>query len=322
MRSFALKSLLAAALCSLASVSVAQTWPTKPVRIIAPFPPGGTTDQISRLLGAEMAKNTGQQFIVENRAGASGSIGTAAAAKSAPDGYTFVMVFDTHAVNPALIENMPFDTQKDLAPVMLIGTAPMVVTAHPTNPHKSFNDMMTEAKAKPGTVAFGSIGSGSLGHLAFAQLGNRAGTEFNHIPYKGGGPLVTDAVGGQVPLSIATTVLFKPHMDTKRLIPLAVTGQARVASLPGIPTIAELGFPGFAAFSWWAVLAPAGTPPALIARMHEEMTKAIRAPQVQEKLAAQGMEIVASSPEQLATFVKVEMDKWAKVVKDNKIKPD
>ena len=325
MRPFAVKSMLAALLCSmgaLATSAAAQTWPAKPVKIIAPFPPGGTVDQISRLLGAEMSKNTGQQFIVENRAGASGSIGTAAAAKSAPDGYTFVMVFDTHAVNPALIEGMPFDTQKDLAPVMLIGTSPMAIIAHPTNPHKSFAEILTAAKTKPGSVAFGSIGSGSLGHLAFAQLGNRAGTEFNHIPYKGGGPLLTDALGGQVPLSIATPLLVKPHVDAKKLIPLAVTGPARIASLPGVPTVAELGFPGFSASAWWAVLAPAGTPPALIARMHEEMTKAIRTPQITEKLAAQGMEIVVSSPDQLAVFVKSEMDKWAKVVKDNKIKPD
>ncbi len=314
-------SLLLLALCfaGAPSLALAQPWPSKPIRIIAPFPPGGSVDQVSRILGAQLTTQLGQQVIVDNRGGASGSIGTAAAAKSQPDGYTFVVVFDTHGVNPSLIPNLPFDTLKDLAPIMLIGTSPMVLAANRDAPFKTFRDVVAAAKVKGSPVSFGSIGSGSLGHLAMTQLANQGGLEFNHVPYKGGGPLVADAVAGHVPLMIGTVFLAMPQIEAKALVPLAVTSAKRFPGLPNVPTIAEEGFPGFGAEAWWGFLAPAGTPQPIIARMHEELAKALKVPAVAEHLTAQGMTLEASSPEKLQSFIAAEIARWAKVVRDNKI---
>ena len=303
------------------AVSVAaQAWPAKPVKIVAVFPPGGSVDTVARILSFQLTKQLGQQFIVDNKGGASGSIGTAAVAKSPPDGYTFALVFDTHGVNPSLIPNLPFDTLKDLAPVMIVGTSAMVIAKHPGVAFKEFKDVIAAGKAKADAASFGSIGSGSLGHLAMLQIAGLAGTTFNHIPYKGGGPLVQDAIAGHVPLMIGTIFLAKPQIDAKMLVPLAVTSAKRSSRLPDVPTVSEQGVPGFESVAWWGVLAPAGTPPAIIAKMNEELVKALKTPEVAEKLSAQGMEIVGSKPEALQSFVQTEITRWAKVVKDNKIK--
>ena len=315
-----LRIVLVCLMSVIAIAANAQTWPTKPVKIIAVFPPGGSVDTVARIISFQLTKQLGQQFIVDNKGGASGSIGTLAAAKSNPDGYTFAVVFDTHAVNPTLIPNLPFDTLKDLAPVMMIGTSPMVIARHPGAAFKNFKDVITAGKAKADAASFGSIGSGSLGHLAMMQIAGLAGTAFNHIPYKGGGPLVQDAIAGHVPLMIGTIFLAKPQIDAKMLVPLAVTSARRSPRLPDVPTVAEQGVPGFESVAWWGVVAPAGTPPAIIARMNEELVKALKTPEVAEKLSAQGMEIVGSKPEVLQSFVQSEITRWAKVVKDNKIK--
>jgi len=200
----------------------AQAWPAKPVRIISVFPPGGSVDQVARILAAKLGEQTHQQFIVENKGGASGSIGTQAVAAAAPDGYTFGVVFDTHAVNPLLL-NMPFDTVKDLVPVMLVGTSPMAIVASVNQPYKDFRDVLAAARAKPGSVSMGSIGTGSLGHLAIAQISKAEKVEITHIPYRGGGPLMTDALGGQVPLAIVSVFLVTPHVKGGKLKALAVT---------------------------------------------------------------------------------------------------
>jgi len=312
---------IAVALAALsAPLAQAQAWPAKTVKIIAVFPPGGSVDQVSRIFAAQLTTQLGQQFVVENKGGASGSIGAAAVAQAAPDGYTFGVVFDTHGVNPSLIPNMPFDTTKDLAPVMLVGTSPMAIVAHASQPYKDFRDVLAAAKAKPGAVSFGSIGTGSLGHLAMAQVGNQLGLEFNHIPYKGGGPLMIDAVGGQVPLAIGTVFLVNPHVKGGKVRALGVTSAKASPQMPGVAPIAEQGVPGFAALAWWGVIAPAGTPAPVIKRMHEELAKALKVPAVADKLTAQGMEIVGGGPEELDRFLKSEIARWAKVVKDNRIK--
>ena len=240
------------ALCAIAPASWAQAWPSKPVKIIAVFPPGGSVDQVSRIFAAQLTTQLGQQVIVDNKGGASGSIGAAAIAASPPDGYTFGVVFDTHAVNPSLIPNLAFDTLKDLAPVMLVGTSPMAIVAHTSQPYKDFRDVLAAAKAKPGAVSFGSIGTGSLGHLAMAQIGNLQKLEFTHVPYRGGGPLMTDAIGGQVPLAIGTVFLVKPHVQGGKVKALAVTSAKPDPALPGVAPVAEQGVPGFAALAWWA----------------------------------------------------------------------
>lgn len=295
-------------------------WPAKPIRLVAVFPPGGSVDQVARVIGQQLSTQLGQQVVVENKGGASGSIGTAEVARSAPDGYTFAVVFDTHAVNPSLIPNLPFSTTRDLAGVTLIGTSAMAIVAHVSQPFKDFRDVIAQAKAKPGSVAFGSIGSGSLGHLAMAQLGNQLGVEFTHVPYRGGGPLMNDAVAGQVPLAIGTVFLVSPHVKSGKVKALAVTSARAEPSLPGAAPLVEQGAPGFEALAWWGVFAPAGTPREIVRRMHDEIAKALKLPAVAERLQGQGMEIVGGGPEQLDAFVHIEIERWAKVVRDNRIK--
>jgi len=298
----------------------ADNWPNKPVRIIAPFPPGGTIDQLSRLLAPVLSQSLGQPVLVENRPGAGGAIGTGIAAKAAPDGYTFVMVFDTHAVNPSLIPTMPYDTRTDLAPIMLIATGAMVLTAHQSQPVKTFPQMLAEGRAKPGYPNYGTIGTGSLAHLAITQLGALAGFSPTHVPYKGGGPLIQDAIAGHVPVSIMSVALAAPHIKAGTLTALAVSTAQRDPVLPQVPTIAEQGVAGFDATAWWGFLAPARTPPAILNRMHAELVKALNDPTVRERMASQGMNRVASSPQEFATFIEDQRSKWAKVVKDFNIK--
>jgi tripartite-type tricarboxylate transporter receptor subunit TctC len=300
--------------------STADAWPSRPVRIIAPFPPGGTIDQLSRMLAPVLSQSLGQPVLVENRPGAGGALGTGIAAKAAPDGHTFVMVFDTHAVNPSLIPSMPYDTRTDLAPIMLIATGTMVLTAHNSQPVKNFGQMLSEARAKPGYPNYGTIGTGSLAHLAITQLGAMAGFTPTHVPYKGGGPLIQDAIAGHVPVSIMSVALAAQHIKAGTLTALAVTTANRDPVLPNVPTIAEQGVAGFEATAWWGFLAPAKTPPAILARMHAELVKALNDPTVRERMAAQGMNRVASSPQEFATFIEDQRTKWAKVVKDFNIK--
>lgn len=312
--------LVVALTACLGAQSWAQTWPTQPIKIVAPFPPGGTIDQISRMLQPHLQQALGQSIIIENRSGASGSIGTAAVAKSPPDGNTWVFVFDTHGVNPSLIPNMPFDTLKDLAPVMLIGTGAMVITAHSTTPYKTYGELLQAARAKPGSISYGSIGSGSLAHLAMTALGSQLKIEWTHVPYKGGGPLATDGAAGHVPITMATYALWAPHLASGRIRALAVTSPARMKQLPEVPTIAESGSPGFDAQAWWGVLAPAGTPQPIIARMNAELAKSLKIPAVQERMSQMGVDVASSSPDELGKFVANEVAKWGKVVRDHKIK--
>jgi tripartite-type tricarboxylate transporter receptor subunit TctC len=313
-------TVMVASLCLLSPVVHAQgNWPTKPVKIIVPFPPGGSLDQLGRILSAKLTAQLGQQFIVENKGGASGSIGAAAIASSPPDGHTFGIVFDTHAVNPSIIPKMPFDTQKDLASVMLLSTAAMAIVAHESQPYKDFRDLLAAAKVKPRGVAYGSIGAGSLGHLAMTQIGNILNIEFNHIPYRGGGPLMNDAVSGQVPTAIGTVFLTNPHVQSGRVRALGVTSAKPTPQMPGVKPIADQGVPNFSALAWWGVIAPAKTPPPLINRIYDELNKAIKDPEVAQKLTMQGMDLVGGKPAEFDKFLKGEIERWAKVVRDNKI---
>jgi tripartite-type tricarboxylate transporter receptor subunit TctC len=300
----------------------AQAWPAKqPIKLIAVFPPGGSVDQVARILAQPLQQQLGQAVVVDNRGGASGSIGTAAVAAAPPDGYTFAVVFDTHGVNPSLIPNLPFDARKDLAAVALLGTGAMLIATHVDSPYKSLADVVAAARGGKG-VSYGSIGSGSLGHLAVTLLARNAGLDFVHIPYRGGGPLMNDAIAGHVPLSIGSVFLMKPHVEAKRLRPLAVTTSARSPYLPDVPTLAESGFAGFDAPAWWAVLAPAKTPPEIVKRMNDEINAALRLPEVAGKFAAQGIDVRIGTPQAAQHFIENQIDTWAKVVRDNGIKPD
>ncbi len=306
----------------LPAAAQAQAWPTKqPIRLVAVFPPGGSVDQVARILAPALQQQLGQSVVVENKGGASGSIGTGAVATAAADGYTFAVVFDTHGVNPSLQPGLPFDTRKDLAAVSLIGTGAMVLATNADSPYKTFGDVVAAAKGGKG-LSYGSIGSGSLGHLAVTLLARSAGLDLVHVPYRGGGPLMNDALAGHVPLAVGSVFLAKPHLDSKRLRALAVTTSQRSANLPDVPTVAESGFAGFDAPAWWAVLAPAKTPPQVVQRMNDEINKALTLPDVAQKLALQGIVVSTGTPAAAQAFIERQIDTWAKVVKDNGIKAD
>lgn len=313
-------SLATAALLS-AAAAQAQGWqPKGPIRLVAVFPPGGSVDQVARILQPALQQQLGQTVIVDNKGGASGTIGAGVVASSAPDGSTFAVVFDTHGVNPALFPNLPYDTRRDLPPVALIGTSAMVLSTFADSPYKSFADVVAAAKGKG--VSYGSIGNGSLGHLAMTLLAKSHSFDLQHVPYRGGGPLMNDAVAGHVPLAIGSVFVTKPHVDSKRLRALVVTTDKRSPQMPEVPTLAESGFAGFNAPAWWAVLAPAKTPPEIIQRMNEEINKALKNPEVAGKLAAQGITLTPGTAAQAQAFIEGQMDTWAKVVKANNIKPD
>jgi len=315
---------LAAALltAALPIASQAQAWPTKaPIKLIAVFPPGGSVDQVARILAPALQQQLGQAVVVDNKGGASGTLGTAAVAGAAPDGYTFAVVFDTHGVNPSLLPALPYDSKRDLTAVSLIGTGAMVLSTVATSPYKTFADAAAAAREAKG-VSYGSIGSGSLGHLAMTMLGKSANLNFVHVPYRGGGPLMNDAIAGHVPLAVGSVFLSKPHIDSKRLRPLVVTTSQRSPILPDVPTLAESGHAGFDAPAWWAVLAPAKTPPEIVRRMNDEINAALKQPEVAAKLAAQGIAVNIGAPAAAQAFIEGQIDTWAKIVKANDIKAD
>ena len=298
----------------------AQEWPTRVVKFVSPYPPGGSVDPLARLLAAKLSESLKQQFIVENRTGASGIVGTDYVAKSAPDGYTFVFIFDTHSVHQALNPKLPFDPVKDFAPVMLVGTAPMVITTGMMKPYKSFADVIDAAKAKPDTVTMGNVGNGSLAHLATIVLNQATGVKIVPVPYKGGGPLSVDVIGGHVELAMASTVAQAPHVKGGEMRALALTGDKRSATMPNVPTLAELGVPWQGAYAFWGILAPAGTPKPIIDKLVVELNKAINAPDVQKTLTETlGMDVLALSPEETGKFLSDAIARWGKVVRDNGI---
>ena len=321
-----LRTLASLALAALATAlplaAQAQVWPAKgPIKLVAVFPPGGSVDQVARILAPVLQQQLGQTVVVENKGGASGAIGTGEVARAAADGYTWGVVFDTHGVNPALQPRIAFDTRKDLTTAVLVGTSPMVISTHADQPFRTFNDVAAATKGGK-SLTYGTIGNGSLGHLAMTLLARSAGLDLVHVPYKGGGPLMQDAIAGHVPLSIGSVFVAKPHIDSRRIRPLAVTTAQRNPALPEVPTLAELGFRNFDAPAWWAVIAPARTPPELVQRMNAEINRALQTPDVAAKLAAQGIVVNIGTPAQAQAFVERQLDTWEKVVRENDIKAD
>jgi len=315
--------MLAGALLVAATQAVAQDWPAKPVRFIVPFPPGGSVDPLARLMSVRLGESTKGQFIVENRSGAGGSIGTAAAAKAPADGYTFVFVFDSHAVNPALIANLPFDTARDFAPVMLVGTAPYAIATAANKPWKSFAEVVSAAKAKPESISVASIGNGTLAHLLLVTAQQQGAFRVTHVPFLGGGPMNQNILGGQVEMGIGSAALLSPQVKGGKMRALATAGEKRASALPEVPTLIEQGFPGFTVYAWWGIFAPAGTPKPILDRFHGELVKALSQPDVRKTLGESiGMDLVVSTPEALQKWTLAEMAKWGKVVRDNSIKAD
>jgi tripartite-type tricarboxylate transporter receptor subunit TctC len=306
----------------LAFPAFAQDWPAKVVKFVSPYPPGGSVDPLARVLAAKLGDSLKQNFIVENRTGASGVIGTDYVAKSAPDGYTFVFIFDTHAVHQALNPKLPFDPVKDFAPVMIVGTAPMAITTGTMKPYKTFADAVAAAKAKPDSVTLGNVGNGSLAHLTTIVLNQAAGVKFVPVPYKGGGPMSIDLIGGQVELAMASTAAQAQHVRGGKMRALVLTGDKRSHTMPDVPTLKELGI-DVVAHAWWGILAPAGTPKPIIDKFHAELVKAIKLPDVNKMLSeTQGMDVVALSPDATQKWIADNMARWGKVVRDNNIRAE
>lgn len=299
----------------------AQSASQNVIKITVPFPPGGTVDPIARMVQPGLQQKLGATVIIENKPGASGSIGTAQVAKSPPDGSSFVFVFDTHAVNPFL-QNLPFDTEKDLEPVLLIGTAPNVVAVHPDKPFKTFQEVIAAAKAKPDTVNYGSIGNGSLGHLTMVLISERAGVKTVHVPYRGGGPLMNDALAGHVDVAIGSAALVTPQVNGGRLRGLAQTGATRIPGLPNVPTMIESGFAGFESYAWWGVFAPAGTPKPVIERFGGALAETLREPTIAKNIETLQITMRLGSPDALREFVSSQMKLWGPVVRQHNIKGD
>jgi len=304
------------------AAALAQDWPAKPVRFIVPYPPGGGTDVIARIVQNRLQETLGQPVVIENRGGAGGALGTEAAAKAAPDGYTFLFTLSSHTINP-LLYKLNFDTERDFAAVTLIVSVPQLIAANPGSPIKSMQDLVAMAKAEPGKLAFASVGNGTPSHIAGELLKLKTGIDILHVPYKGGGPAVADTIGGQVPLLFVTMPAAMSHVRAGKLRPLAVTTIKRNPGAPEIPTVAEaLKIPDYEVDSWYALFAPAKTPAAIISRMQQAVAQTIQLPDVKQKLLEQGGDTVGSKPEELERIVKSELRKWADVVRDAKIKSD
>ena len=300
---------------------LAQDWPSKPVKFVSPYPPGGSVDPLARMFAAKLGDSLKQNFIVENRTGASGIIGTDHVAKSAPDGYTFVFIFDTHAVHQALNPKLPFDPVKDFAPVMIVGYAPMAITTGAMKPYKNFQDALAAAKSGAG-VTLGNVGNGSLAHLTTIVLSQASGAKFVPVAYKGGGPLSTDVMGGHVELAMASTAAQAQHVKGGKMRALVLTGDKRSHTMPDVPTLKELGI-DVVAHAWWGILAPAGTPRPIIDKLVLELRKAIALPDVSQLLhETNGMEVVALGPDATQKWIVDNIARWGKVVRDNSIKAE
>ncbi|MGB9368559.1 MAG: tripartite tricarboxylate transporter substrate-binding protein [Xanthobacteraceae bacterium] len=315
------RSLLGAAAVSLVSAlpAGAQTWPSGPIRLIVPFPPGGSTDALARLVQTGLQQRLGANIIIENKPDASGAAGTAVFAKSPPDGSTWLIVFDTHSVNPYLM-NLQYDTEKDLDPVMLVATAPYLLAVNTKHDFKTLADVVAAAKAKPDGLSYASVGSGSIGHLFMVLLQKKTGVKLTHVPYRGGGPAMNDALGGHVDFIIGSVALVTPQLGSGKLRPIVQTGEKRVPALNDVPTVME-SVPELSAYTWWGVFAPAGTPRPIVERFHTELAASIREERVSKTLTEnQQMTLVLSSPEELGKFSTAQGKLWGPVVKENEIK--
>jgi tripartite-type tricarboxylate transporter receptor subunit TctC len=314
---------LAVSMACIAPFAFAQAYPNHAIRLIVPFPAGGTTDILARDVAKKLTDTLGQAVVVDNRPGAGGNIGADIVAKAAPDGYTLLMgTVGTHAINPSLYAKMPYDHVKDFVPVVLVAGVPNVLVVNPSVPINSVADLIKLAKAKPGTINFASSGSGTSIHLSGELFKTMAGVDMTHVPYKGSSPALTDLMGGQVQIMFDNLPSSLALIKSGKLRAVAVTSLKRAPTLPDVPTIAESGLPGFEASSWFGILAPAGTPAPIIARLNAEVNKYLQSPEGNEQLLAQAAEVAGGPPEKFVAHIRAETDKWAKVVKASGAKVD
>jgi tripartite-type tricarboxylate transporter receptor subunit TctC len=316
-----MRKLIAVALLGFSSLSFAQTWPSKPLRYIVPFPPGAFNDTLGRIMSSELPKVLGQQVLVENRPGGNTIIGTEAAAKSAPDGYTLFGAALPFSVIQSLYKTS-FDVTKDFVPITLAGTTPNLLVANPNVPVNSVKELIANAKARPGGLNYASTGNGTSNHLSFELFKSMTGTQITHVPYKGSAPAVTDLIAGQVQVMFDNTPNVLPHVRAGKLKAIAVSSKKRSSLAPEVPTVDEAGVPGYDVTVWFGILAPAGTPKEIVARLNAEMVKIMRSPEITDRFNKAGVDVVASSSEEFSAFLKAEVARWAKVVKDADIKAD
>jgi tripartite-type tricarboxylate transporter receptor subunit TctC len=301
----------------------AQTYPSKPIRFVSPYPPGGANDILARIVGQKLGESVGQQIVIENRAGATGNIGAEVVAKAAPDGYTILMGQASNlTINVSLMSKMPYDPVRDFAPVTLVATTPNLLVVHPSLPVRTVKDLVVLARAKPGSINYASSGSGSAGHLAAELFKRVAHIDMVHIPYKGAAPALTDVVAGQAQLYFTSPISAQPFVKAGRLRMVAVTSLKRSPSMPDIPTVAESGYPDFDVVSWWGILTPAGVPKDIIARLHTEIVKVLALPEIKAKFADQGADVASDTPEQFAAYIKTEIAKWARLIKELGVKSE
>jgi tripartite-type tricarboxylate transporter receptor subunit TctC len=297
-------------------------YPNKPVRIVVPYAPGGPNDIVARLLAEKLTQLNGQTFLVENRPGGGSNIGAEAVAKAAPDGYTLLIAATSHSINMTLFpkENLKYDLLRDFAPVSLLMTGPLVLVVNPSLPAKNLKEFVALAKSKPGKLTYGSSGNGASTHLAGEMLNQSAGLQTIHVPYKGSGPALTDLMGGQIDFMVDTMISSMPFITSNKVRALAVTGKARSPVLPGVPTVAEQGYPGFEAVAWIGMLAPAKTPPEVVAKLNAEIKKILESPDVKGRLATQGFTAESQRPEVFGAYMKNEVQKWGAIVKSANVK--
>ncbi len=310
-------------LLAFASTADAQSWPSKPIRIISPYPPAGANDLLARIIAPKLSEQLGQPVVVENRAGATGNIGAELVAKAPADGYTLLMgQAGNLTINISLMAKMPFDPVRDFSPVTLVASTPNVLVVHPSLPVRTVKDLIALAKAKPGQINYATSGIGSPGHLAAELLNKSAGIRLVHIPYKGAAPALLDVVAGNAHLYFTSAVSAQPFIPSGRLRMVAVASAKRSPSLPEVPTVAEAGFPEFDVSSWWGVVAPASTPREVVMRLQVEIHRVIALPEIRTKLAEQGLDIATNTPEQFAAYIKSETAKWAKLIREVGVKPE
>ena len=308
-------------LLALSTAVAAQDYPTKPVRLVIPFPPGGSNDIVGRLVATQLGERLGKQVVVENRGGAGGVVGTEMVAKSPPDGYTLLLISLAHAVNPWLYK-LSYDPIKSFAPVGMLGSGPNIVTVHPDLPVNSIKELVALAKQKPGELQYASAGVGSFQHLGGELFKLMAGVDIMHVPFKGGGPAMIDVMGGHTKILFSSLVQTTPHVRSGKLKALATGGAKRSPVFPDLPTVAEAGVPGYEAVNWWGILAPAGTPGAIADKLNKEIAAALKSPEVQKQFETEGAEIITMSPAEFGKFVETEMTKWERVVKEGNIRPE
>ena len=308
--------------CLAPATAIADTFPTRPIRLISPFAPGGGNDIISRTLGAAISKNLGQSVVVDNRPGANTIVAMEILARSTPDGYTLLTTSSSQATNATLYTKLPYDSIRDFAPVSMVGMSPLVVAVNPSLPIHNVRDLIAAAKAKPGSILYPSAGTGNSTHLGGALFAAMADVTLTHVPYKGLGPGIVDLMAGRLHVVFSTAPSAIPHIKTGRLRGLAVTTAARSSLVPQLPTVAESGLPGYEAGSWYGIIAPAGTPRAVISRLNKEITTVLATPDFKEQLMAAGADPAPNTPEQFAAYIKTDITKWAKVIKLSGAKPE